>query len=234
MKKPLSKRIKWIFLSIVMVSLVIFSHDIYFKYVINDYQVQQIEKEIQENYDKHQNKFQELIRFSQELGNIELFEFAENKLVTFQILDSTFDASNFNSSYLNIGEGSSADCEDVNFLQGDSIEISSGNYKLVSHNWRLEFQGKLDNLVAKKILAYKKANPADLRLLQQKLEEVNCSGFQKNDSLINFRFIGHRDENFQYNFPLKPILNKKGWNKLDDQLYWSHYQNGLYCGLTDY
>ena len=211
-----------------------FAYDFHFKFVINDYQAKQIEKRLQDNFYKNQDKFGDLLTFSKQINRLESVEFTENGQISFQVYDTSLDRNSLDNYFISIGDNATFDVTDIEFVDNNSIEVFSGDQAFVYDNWIIDFKGETNNPLVNKLLSYNKINPAELKELKQKLDKIDCDGYDKNDSLITIRYMGHWGESFNYLIPITQRVNNEDWNKLEGNYYWEHYHNGLFCGWTDW
>jgi len=234
MKKHTKNRIKWTGLTILLGLILWFAYDFHFKFVINDFQANQIEKQLQDNFHENQDKFDDLLIFSKQIKRLESVEFRENGQINFQVYDTSLNRTSLDNNFISIGDNSIFDVTDIEFLGNNSIEVFSGDQAFVYDNWIIDFEGEINNPLVNTLLSYNKINPAELKELKQKLYKIDCYGFGKNDSLITIRYTGHWGESFNYLIPITDKTHKADWNKLEDNYYWEHYRNGLFCGWTDW
>ena len=234
MTKQTKNIIKWTGLTIVFGLILWIAYDFHFKFVINDYQARQIEKRLQDNFHDNRDRFNDLLTFSKQLSRLESVEFGENRQVSFQVYDTLLDRTTLENNFITIGDNSTVEVSDIDFIDSNSIKVKSGDETFLFNNWIVDYEGELDSPIVKKILAYNNISIDQLKQLNQKLGNINCNGFHKTDSLITIRFVGHWGESFNYLFPLTKKPNNEYWNKLTANYYWEHYQNGLFCGWTDW
>ncbi|MGB5927073.1 MAG: hypothetical protein WBH03_02810 [Cyclobacteriaceae bacterium] len=229
MKKQTKNSIKWIGLTTLLGSILWFAYDLHFKFVINDYQAKQIERRLQENFHKNRDDFDKLLIFSK-VFHIEL---RENGQISFQVYDTSLDRKSIDN-YINIDDSSIFDVKDIEFSDHNSTLVLSGEQTLTFDKWIIDFEGEMNNPIVEKLLSYNKISTEELKELKKNLEKINCSAFDRNDSLITIRYEGHWGESFNYLFPLTHKAENNNWNKLEDNYYWEYYQNALFCGWTDW
>lgn len=234
MTKQTKNRVKWAGLTVLLGLMLWFAYDFHFKFVINAFQAKQIEKRLQENFHDNRIGFNELLTLSRQLNTLESVEFRENRKIHFQIYDSIQDRNAFENDFISIGNNSSSNVSDIQFKDNNNILVISDDQAFTSDSWTIDFQGEIGNPLVEKLLSYNNISLEQLKELEEKLGKINCQGFDKTDSLITIRFAGHWGESFNYLFPLTDKSDNKQWNKLADNFYWGHYQNGLFCGWTDW
>lgn len=226
--------IKWIGLTTVFSLLLWFAYDFHFKYVINQYQARQIEKRLQDNFYNNQDSFDDMLTFSKQLSRLENVEFREKGEISFKVYDTLINRTTFNSNFISIGNNSTFDVSDIEFLDSNAIEVFSEGRTLKVDNWGVDFEGKINDSIVKKLLAYNNISVNQLKQLKQKLGKIDCIGYDKNDSLLTIRYLGHWGESFNYLIPLTNKFDAQNLNKLAGNYYWEHYQNELFCEWTDW
>ncbi|WP_417590414.1 hypothetical protein [Owenweeksia hongkongensis] len=234
MMKQTKNRVKWLGLTVLLGLILWFAYDLHFKYLINDYQARQIEKRLQQNFHDNRDSFNELLTFSRQLSTIKSLEFRENGQIYFQIYDTIQDRKAFDNDFISIGNNSSTEVLDIQFKGNNTILVISEDQDFLSKSWIIDYEGDIGNPIVEKLLSYNNISLEQLKELDKKLDKANCQGLDKNDSLITIQFVGHWGESFNYLFPLTNKSDSKQWHKLEDNYYWEHYQNGLFCGWTDW
>lgn len=224
-------------LTILLALALFISYEVYFKFVINDFQIKQIEKELQLNFQKNQEQFHEFVNYSKGIGRIENLEFFGKKGVRFQISDSLLLSKKetwAESNFIQVGNDIEIVTKDILFSDTNSITITTAYGVLSLGNWVIDFDGKITDSIVVKILSYNNIRLEELKGIQQKMEKVNCIAFDKNENLLTLRYKGHWGESFNYQIPLKDSVYLENWNKLSDNFYWEHYHEELFCGWTDW
>lgn len=154
--------------------------------------------------------------------------------VSFQVYDTLLDRTSFDNNFISIGDNPPFEVSDIEFLDNNAIEVSSGEEVFTFENWVVDFYGKTNDPLVKELLAYNDITTDQLHQLRQKLDRIDCNGYDKNDSLITIRYVGHWGESYNYIIPLDIKFDNNNWNKLATNYYWEHCQNGLFCGWTDW
>jgi len=217
-----------------LVLLLWFAYDFHFKYIINDYQARQIEKRLQQNFHNNRDSFQDLIAFSQNFSRLEGVEFRNNGQIRFQVYDTLLDREALDNNFISIGDNPTFEISNLEFVDSNAVEVTSGDQTFQLNNWILDFEGDISHVMVNKLLSYNNANTDLLEQLKQKLDNVNCFAYDHNDSLLTIRYVGHWGEGFNYLFPFTHNAEKTHWNELIDNFYWEHYQHDLFCGWTDW
>ncbi len=226
--------IKWLGLIILLGLIIWFFYDNFLKFEINNYQAKQIEKRLQKNFKENQDDFQDLMNYSKHFPILENLVFGDNEFISFQVYDSLVDIRKNDHIFIMTGEKADYHIQDIKFLDGNTISVLFDDQQITHKNWTIDFQGKMTEQIVEKLLFYNNISIDQLENLKQKLDKINCSGFNKNKNSITIRYIGHWGESFNYIIPLRDSIDKDSWNKLDDNYYWEHYVNGLFCGWTDW
>lgn len=220
---------KWTVLSILLGLIFWVAYDLHFKYVINDYQAKQIEEQLQENFHRNRDDFDKVVTFP----NMFSVEFRENEHISFQVYNTSLDRFSIDNIII-IDNSSVLDVKDIEFLDNNSTLVLSGEQTFTYDKWIIDFEGELNNPIVEKLLSYYNISPEELKELKKNLDKINCSAFDRNDSLISIRYAGHWGEGFNYLFPLTHKAENNNWKKLEDNYYWEYYQNDLFCDLTDW
>ncbi|MDP1816747.1 MAG: hypothetical protein Q8K92_20000 [Leadbetterella sp.] len=206
-----------------------FAYEFHFKYVINEYQKKQIAIDIQTNFWDKRQSFEELRDFSKKLGMLRNLEFEGNGNICFEVYDSLMNGNTTVANFIFAGEDS-----DIVFLENNEILSFSASGRFTCKDWRIEFLGDKSHYTVERLLAYNGNTIDELNQLEQKLEDINCEGFDKDKNAIAIRFAGHFGEGFEYIIPLTDTLNVENWNKLTDDFYWIHFSQPMFCGWTDW
>jgi hypothetical protein len=230
------KNIKTIIVALLIGVLIWFVYDIHFKYTINEYQGHQIEKQLKKDFAKNSKGFEMVREFQSELGNISDLQFSRtDNYIRFEIKSDSFPADIYDWIHVSAGETSQTDIKFIGISEKDSIvaEYENEQFK-IGKPWVISFEGKKSNPDLKQILSLKNIDLEDLNTIQILLNATNSIGFEKNDSIVKLQYAGHWGESYNYVLPIKNLNQSVGFKKISENWYSLHYQNGLFCGYTDW
>jgi len=216
--------------------LVWFAYDIHFKFVINEYQGNQIEKRLKKDFAKNSKGFDKISEYQSEFGNISDLQFSKtDDYIRFEIKSDSFPTDIYDWIQISAGETTNTDLKFLSTTENDSIVTEFENEKFtVGKPWVIYFEGGKSNPDLKQILSLKNIDLENLNNIEKILKETNTIAFEKNDSIIKLRYAGHWGENYNYVTPIKNISSTENWDELSEKWYSFHYVNGLFCGYTDW
>ncbi|MCR9248901.1 MAG: hypothetical protein NXI20_00700 [bacterium] len=215
-------------------SLVIYvSYEVYLKYVINDFQIAQIEKELVKNYEKHPEKFDQLVAL---LANVENFEvesyYYQNEI---NLFINHVDYYNYEELYQVRIEGDSAWVNGTALFENEvgqlvSESILFDRYKV--SDWTIDYRGSLDSKMSKMLLQNRRISQQKLRLILELLKQTNCLAISKYNDSVEIRYRGHKLDCFKYIYQ-PSSENMDNLTKIAKNLYWQHYEASFYCNWTN-
>ena len=213
-----------------------FAYDIHFKYVINEYQGNQIAKQLKKDFTKNSKGFKIVGKLPSELGNISELQFSKSDdYIRFEIKSDSSPIDNFDWIHISAGETSSFDTKFIEVSANNDIIVQYENEQFpIESPWIISFKGKRTNPDLKQILSLKKLDLETLTIIEKLLNQTNTIAFEKNDSIIKLRYAGHWGENYNYVTPIKNLSANQNWEKLSENWYSFHYLSGLFCGYTDW
>ena len=227
------RAVRWIIISAVVVSAFLVVHEVYLKFVINDFQIALIEKRIVANYEEHGKELAELASLVEPLPNFEL------AIATDKSLELTISALTVDT----FGVGVPVFIQDDSiFFANQTIEIEDlaqlVNQSIVFDTvqiprWQVDYRGKTDSPIARVLLKNRGIDSSKLNRLLELLETVDCSGITRYDYGVQILYKGHKLDNFSYYFTSRPSPNSEK-NQLADNMYWSHFQSAISCSLTSW
>ena len=230
------KNIKSI-IGLLLVGIVIwFAYDVHFKYVINEYQGNQIGKQLKKDFVKNSKGFEKIIALQSELINISDLQFSQtDDYIRFEIKSDSLPTDDYDLFQIYAGKETNNTLKYIGISEKDSIIIEYENeiFK-VGEPWVISFNGKKSDPELKQILSLKKIDLEYLNTIEKLLRETNSIAFEKNDSIIKLRYAGHWSENYNYITPVKNLSKNENWDKLSKNWYSSHFKNELFCGFTDW
>lgn len=232
----MKKNIKTI-IGLLLIGVIIwFAYDIHFKYVINEYQGNQIQKRLKKDFANNSIVFDQINEYQSQFGNISNLQFSEtDDHIHFEIKSDSFPNDINDWVRIAAGETTNMDLKFLAIAKNDSILIEFENEKItVGKPWVISFEGGKSNPDLKQILSLKNINLENLNTIEKFLKETNSIAFEKNDSIIKLRYAGHWGENYNYLTPIRSLTNNESWDKLSEKWYSFHYKNGLFCGYTDW
>ncbi len=232
----MKKNIKYVIGLLLIGGLTWFAYDIHFKFVINEYQGNQIKKQLKKDFVKNSKGFEKIREFQSELGNISDLQFSKtDDYIRFKIKSDSLPTENYDWTRISAGETSINDLKYIGISEKDSIVTEYENEKFtVGKPWIISYDGKKSNPELKQILSLKNIDLENLNTIKKLLKETNSIGFEKNDSIIKLTYAGHWGESYNYVTPIKNLSRNENWEELSEKWYSFHYVNGLFCGYTDW
>ncbi|MEM9337994.1 MAG: hypothetical protein AAGA66_04645 [Bacteroidota bacterium] len=217
------RNIRWILIFIVGTFIFYVAYETELRYVINDYQISYIEKQLVKNFDKHSRVLQELTELTKDLKEFEL-SFSEEKEL-FLNIESVDYENDKDLIYISI-EGDSIAFYEISLQPKDVEQLISESVlfdTLEVPDWSIYYSGEFDSQIASILLMSRGIDQNSLGRITNKLKEANCVGISRTKSSIKIRFKGHRFESFNYVFITNP--NESGnLNKLTGNFYWEHFK----------
>ncbi|MCK0158917.1 hypothetical protein MWU65_17145 [Cellulophaga sp. F20128] len=234
--RTFKKNIKYIIGLLLIGGLVWFAYDVHFKFVINEYQGNQIEKRLKKDFAKNSKGFDMISEYQSEFGNISDLQFSKtDDYIRFEIKSDSFPTDIYDWIQISAGEMTNTDLKFLSTSENDSIVTEFENEKFtIGKPWVIYFEGRKSNPDLKQILSLKNIDLENLNSIEKILKETNTIAFEKNDSIIKLRYAGHWGENYNYVTPIKNISSTENWDGLSEKWYSFHYVNGLFCGYTDW
>lgn len=234
--KTFKKNIKYIIGLLLIGGLIWFAYDIHFKFIINEYQGNQIEKRLKRDFAKNSKGFEKIRELQSELGNISDLQFSTtDDYIRFEIKSDSLPMDNYDWIRIYAGKTTNTDLKFIGLNGRDSIITEFDNERFtVGKRWLISFEGRKSNPDLKQILSLKKIDLEHLNTIEELLKETNSIAFEKNDSIIKLLYAGHWGESYNYITPIKNLSKNESWDKLSEKWYSFHYINGLFCGYTDW
>ena len=226
------KTSNWILISALTAVVLLGVHEVYLKFVINDLQIALIEKRVVANYEEHSEELAELAALVEPLPNFELTIGPDEDL---ELTISTPTVDTF-------GVGIPI------FIQDDSIHFFSQTMEiedlaqLINQSilfdttqipqWQVDYRGTRGSPIAQLLLENRGVDTPKLNRLLKLLKSVDCSGITRYNHGVQILYRGHKLDNFSYYFTSTAFNESE--NQLAENVYWSHFQSAISCGLTDW
>ncbi len=195
---------------------------------VKEFKVYRTGKALGKNFCEHSTKFDDLKTFSSSFPELNSLYFWEKNQISFQVYDSLYKSNNPNLHFISLGEHQTFEISDIAFLANNTLKITLKDTILNFQNWILDYNGKITDPLVPKLLAYQKIPKEYLPELKQKLSEINCHGFSKNEESITLIYKGDVIRNYSYILPLN-MPPERHWNKLQENVYWEYWEHPNIC-----